>query len=337
MAGPGQVNSTFDTYDSNSNRETLSDIIDRITPAETPLYSLIGDEKVTGTRPTWQTDTLGTPDTDNAHVEGEIYTYDTVQATTRVGAPTQIFRKSFIISDTQEEVEKAGKSSDVAYERVKKGQEIKIDIETAMLGNQAAVAGAQNVARRLAGLRAWISTNDSMGAGGASGGYDSGSGLVNAAVNGTKRAFTKSLMDGVISGVYTSGGNPSVLMTSPYIKSVFSTFMSDSNIAQLRQNTNARTQATLVGAADAYLSDFGLIDIVPNRQMARTPDLARNAFLLEPEKLSKGWLRRIHEDKDVARTSDGQPVVIIGEMTLMVKNEAALGVVADLNGLTVSS
>jgi len=84
MAGPGQINSTFDSYDSRSNRETLADWVDRITPAETPLYSLIGDETVEGIKPEWQTDTLGTPDTDNAHVEGEIYTYDTIQATARV-------------------------------------------------------------------------------------------------------------------------------------------------------------------------------------------------------------------------------------------------------------
>ena len=337
MAGPGQINSTFDTSDSRSNRETLADWVDRITPAETPLYSLIGDETVEGIKPEWQTDTLGTPDTDNAHVEGEIYTYDTIQATARVANYTQIFRKSFIVSDTQEKVKKAGKTSDLSYERLKRGQEIKIDIETAFLSNQASIAGSASVPRRLGGLRAWLSTNDSMGAGGASGGYNAATGVVDAAINGTKRAFSKNLLDEAISSAYTAGGNPTVGMGSPYVKRVFSTFMADSNVAPLRVTASANSQATLVGAADAYLSDFGLLDIVPNRQMARTPDLARNFFLLDTDKLSKGWLRRIHEDKNVARTSDGQPVVIIGEVTLMVKNEAAHAVVADLNGIGIAA
>jgi len=337
MAGAGQVNSTFSTYDDNSKREVLSDMIDNITPAETPFYSLIGDEKVTGVNPTWQTESLGTPDADNAHVEGEIYTFETISPTARVSNPTQIFHKNFIVSGTDEVVDKAGKKSTVNHELLKKGKEIRIDIETVMLSNQASVIGSDAIPRRMGGFRAWLSTNDLLGAGGASGGFDPNTGIVNAAVNGTKRAFTKSLMDAAVAAGYTSGGDLEVIMGSPYVKSVFSTFMSDANIAQLRQNTNSRTQATLVGAADAYVSDFGLLDFVPNRQMARTPALARNVFFIDPKKVSKGWLRRIQEDKEVAKTSDGIPKVMLGEVTLIVKNEAAHAVVADINGLTAAS
>lgn len=332
----GQVNSTFDTYDSNSNRETLSDLIDRITPAETPLYSEIGEETVTGTKPTWQTDVLGEPDLDNAHVEGEIYQYDTVQQTSRVSNYTQIFRKATIISDTQENVEKAGKTSDVSYERARMGQEIKIDIEVAFLSNQASVAGSSAIPRRLGGLRAWLKSNDSIGAGGASGGYNAGTGNVEAAINGTQRAFTRAILDEMIAGTYIAGGNPDMLMCSPYVKRVFSGFINDAGTAQLRYPVKPTGQATIIGAADMYQSDYGLIEVVPNRQMARRPELARNAFLIDRSKIKKGWLRgrKIHEDKEVARVSDGTPTVMIGECTLMVTNEAAHGVAADLYGMS---
>lgn len=331
----GQVNSTYDVYDSNSNRETLSDLIDTITPAETPFYSEIGEETVTGVKPTWQTDQLGIPDLDNAHVDGEIYQYDTIQQTSRVSNSTQIFRKSVIISDTQEAVEKAGKTSDVAYEKARMGQEIKIDIEVAFLSNQASSAGSSAIPRRLGGLRAWIKTNDSIGAGGASGGYNVGTGNVDAAINGTQRAFTRAILDEMISGTYVAGGNPDMLMCSPYVKRVFSSFINDAGTAQLRYPVKPTGQATIVGAADMYQSDYGLIEVVPNRQMARLPELARNAFLIDRSKVKKGWLRsrKIHEDKGVARVSDGEPTVMIGEVTLMVTNEAAHGVAADLFGI----
>jgi hypothetical protein len=72
--------------------------------------------------------------------------------------------------------------------------------------------------------------------------------------------------------------------------------------------------------------------------MARTgASVARNAFLLDRSKLKKAWARKIQEDTKVAKTSDGLPCVLKCELTLRVNNEAALGVAADLYGMTASS
>jgi hypothetical protein len=331
-----QVANTYDTYDDASRRETFLDIITRLTPAETPLYSNIGNESIDGTEPVWQTENLAAPDLNNARVEGDIYTFDPVTGTARVKNYTQIFSKRAIVSNTQEAVKKAGKTSESAHLKIKLGQEIKIDMEAAMLSNQASVAGSSTVARRLAGLRAWISTNDLMGTGGASGGYNTSTGAVDAATNGTQRAFTKSLMDQLIGAGYIAGGNGDMLMVAPYVKQVFSTFMSDANVAQTRFAASKTDQVTIVGAADQYLSDYGIIEVVPNRQMARAAGLARNAFLLERDKLKKLWLRPIAPD-EADPNADGKPIVINGEMTLQVKNEAALAVVADIFGTSASA
>lgn len=333
---PTQVNQLFDTYDSKSNRETLMDVISNLTPVETPLYNNIGDVTVEGTEPTWQLDKLGTPDLNNAHLEGEVYEFQTLDATSRVKNYTQIFSKRFIVSNTQEAVKKAGKTSDVAYEKIKKGRELKIDMEVAMLSNQASNAGSSAVPRRMGGLRAWLATNDYMGTGGASGGYNAGTGAIDAATNGTQRSFTKALMDAAISGAYVAGGNPDMALVSPFVKQTFSTFMSDANVAQQRLAASKSSQVTIVGAADTYLSDYGTIEFVPNRQMVRSPTLARNAFFIETDKLKKAWLRKIAEDK-AEPNADGKPVVMNAEMTLMVQNEGAMSVVADLFGTSAST
>jgi hypothetical protein len=332
------ITNTYPTSTSVRNRETLSDLISMITPEETPLYSLIGTESVDGVRPEWQTDSLATPSVSNFFVQGDQYTYAATTATTRVSNYTQIMRKDWVTAKTQEVVSKAGPKSEHNRTKLIRGIELRTDIEATLVSNQASVAPATVLtAGKLGGLRAWIATNDSIGGGaGASGGYSAG--LVTVAVNGDQRTFTKALLDDNIQTVYTAGGNPTILMVSPYLKRVFSTFMSDSNVAAFRTNLTGKKQGTIYGAADTYISDFGDIDVVPNRQWARVgATLNRNAFLIEPGKLKVGVLRPIMEDTDIVANADAKTGVLICEITLIVKNEKALGCIADLYGTTAST
>ena len=59
-----------------------------------------------------------------------------------------------------------------------------------------------------------------MGSGGASGGFNTTTKLVDAATNGTQRTFTKTIMDNSIEDAYRAGGSPTILMLSPYLKRV---------------------------------------------------------------------------------------------------------------------
>lgn len=334
-----QVSNTYETFDAVGIRETLANTISMITPEETPFLSAIGRRSIDGTHPEWQTDTLATPDTDNNQPEGNEWTYQPITPTARVGNYAQISDKRIVISGTLEEVLKAGRKSEVARELRKKGVELKTDQEVIMISNQASSAGAANAAanRKAGALRAWLATNDLLGSGGASGGFNSGTGLVDAATNGTQRALTKALLDQAISAAYTAGGNPDMLMLSPYAKTVFSTFMSDSNVAPQRYETPKRGQTTIVAAADTYLSDFGTVNVVPNRQMARAgASIARNAFLLDTDKLHQGVLRPIRMVTS-AKTGDNEKRVILTEWTLIVDNEASQAVIADIYGMTASS
>lgn len=331
-----QVANTFETYDAVGNREELADKIYQITPEETPFLSLIGSKSVDTIHPEWQTDTLATPSTSNNQPEGNDWSYDAISPTTRVGNYCQISEKSIIISATQEVVNKAGRKSEVARETAKKGVELKTDMEVTLLSNQAASAGTGNGAtnRTLAGMRAWLATNDNMDAGGSSGSFSNG--IQGAATNGTQRAFTKAILDAVILSTYNAGGDATVLMLSPYVKTVFSRLLDDADVVPLRKTVNAG-QATIVAAADAYLSDFGLITVVPNRQMARAgATIARNAFLIDPKMVKKGVLRDIAIRKP-AMTGDAEKRVLNVEYTLIVNNEAAHGVAADLFGLSAST
>lgn len=336
-----QVSNTYETYDvgaAGGNREELADRIYQITPEETPFLSLIGRKPVASTHPEWLLDSLASPDTANNQPEGNDWNFDAITPPSRVGNYTQISDKKIIVSRTQDKTSKAGRKSDLAYNVAKKGVELRIDMEAIVLGNQASTAGSGNGAtnRKLGAFRAWLASNDAMGSGGSSGGFNTGTSVVDAATNGTQRAFTKAILDSVILSSYNAGGSPKTLMLSPYLKTVFSTFMADANVAQQRTAANGG-QTTIIAAADMYQSDFGKIAVVPNRQMARAgAAVARNAFLVDPKMVSLGVFDDIQLVKP-AKTGDAEKRVLITEYTLLVNNEAAHGVAADLYGLTSSS
>lgn len=335
-----QVANTYETYDAIGNREEIADKIWQITPEETPFLSLIGRKNVVSVHPEWQTDTLATPDTGNNQPEGDDWSYDAITPTTRVGNYTQISNKRIIISRTQEKTSKAGRKSELARAIAKEGVGLRIDMECIILGNQASAAGTGNGAtnRKVGAFRAWLASNDDMGAGGASGGFNSSTAVVDAATNGTQRAFTKAIMDSVILTTYNAGGNPSTVMVSPYVKTVFSDFMDDANVVPLRHPVKSGKGATIIAAADMYQSDFGLLAVVPNRQMARVSDgsIARNAFFIDPKMVSLGVFDDIKRVTP-AKTGDAEKRVLVCEYTLCVHNEAAHGVAADLYGLSASS
>jgi hypothetical protein len=332
-----QLANTFESYDAVGNREELADKIYQITPEKTPFLSLIGRKIAKTVHPEWQTDTLGSVDTDNNQPEGNDWSYDAITPTTRVGNYTQISEKSLIISRTQENTDKAGRKSELAREVAKKGTELKIDMEAILLSNQAASAGTGNGAtnRKLAGFRAWLATNDSLGATGSSGSFSNG--IQGAATNGTQRALTKALIDEVVLSTANAGGEANVLMMSNYNKTVASRFLDDADIVSLRKEVKGSEAATMVGAVDAYLTDFGLVNFVPNVQMTRAgAATARNVFLIDPSMVTMGVFDDIQIHKP-AKTGDAEKRVLNVEYTLIVNNEAAHGVVADTYGISASS
>jgi len=327
------VTNTFQTTSATVNRETLSDVVSRITPEDTPIYSMIEKIKVDGTHPEWSTDDLAAPG-DNIQLEGDDYTFGATTPAVRVGNYTQIMRKDGIISRTQNKTKEAGNDTKVKRQKLKKGIELRKDVEYSIVAANASVGGAT---RRSGSLSSWIETNASRGGSGANGGFNSGTGLTVAPTNGTLRTFTKTLLDSTMQSGYQNGANFKHVYGSSYIKSVFVTFMSDSNVAAFRYAASNGKNNSIVANADVYEGPHGKVFIHPNRVMSNAAAQARNVFLIDPEYLKWGWFDKIHEDKKVAKTGDAEKFVLIGEGELNPTNEKGLGVVADVFGLTATT
>ena len=321
-----QPTNLFDRYDgTKAVREDLANVIYNISPEDTPFMSSVGRENVSNTYFEWQTDALAAASTTNAVIEGDEATLDDRAATNRVGNYTQISRKVVGVSGTVEAVDKAGMRSYLAYELAKASSELKRDMETTLLFNQAAAVGSSSVARKTAGLPAWIRTNVSKAANGGNPTLSStNDGYPNAGrTDGTQRAFTEAMLKDVIQQVWSQGGDPKVAMMGPFNKTVASGF---AGIAAQRMNQQVGTTrgATILATADIYLSDFGRVSFVANRFQRE-----RDCFVLDPEYASVAYLRNFRTE-DLAKSGDSAKKMIIVEYGLKVKTSRAHGIIADL-------
>lgn len=306
MAAP---TNTFVSASAVGNREDLADFIDRITPSETPTYSMVAKTKATNTLHEWQIDTLRAAGA-NAQAEGDDSTATAVQPTVRLGNRTQILKEVASVSGTQESMDKAGRKSEMAYQLAKKSAELKLDIEFAFTQNNVTATAP----RQLRGLVGWAGDNVNSGAG-----YVAPNYMTNVAqTDGTPRAFTEALLKDIAQKVYKAGGRPTVLMMGTTQKQTFSTFSGNSTRFK---DADAELQASI----DVYKSDFGTYKAMVNLQQ-RTRDI----FLLQPDKLSAAILRP-WQITDLAKTGDSMRKQIIIELTLENKNPKAHGAIVDIS------
>lgn len=321
-----QPTNLFDRYDgTKAVREDLANVIYNISPEDTPLISSIGRENVSNTYYEWQTDALAAASTSNAVIEGDEATLDARAATNRVGNYTQISRKVVGVSGTVEAVDKAGMRSYLAYEMAKASSELKRDMEAILLFNQAAAVGSASVARKTAGLPAWLRTNVSKaGNGGNPTMSSTNDGYPNAGrTDGTQRTFTETMLKDVIQAVWAEGGDPKVCMMGPHNKKVASAFAGNAE-NRINQSTGAPKAFSIVATADVYLSDFGKVAFVPNRFQRE-----RDVFVLDPEYASVAYLRNF-QTETLSKTGDSERRMILVEYGLKVKTEKAHGIIADV-------
>ncbi|MFZ5784732.1 MAG: DUF5309 domain-containing protein [Pseudomonadota bacterium] len=315
MAAP--VN-TFVTGSAVGNRESLHDIISILNRDETPFISTIGAGTADATYEEWQLDTLGNADTGNSNLEGDESTASPIVPTVRAGNRTQILKKPFTISNTQEAVKKAGRDSEISYQTALAGRRIKMDLEAIACQNQASAAQAGAVPRKMGGFESWITSNESRGVGGAAGGFAGGNTV--SPVDGTLRPSTEALLKAVIRSAWTAGGKPTLLLMGGSQKQAFSGF---TGIATQYQEPKGKA-ATVIGAVDRYVSDFGTFSAMASRFVR-----GREIAVIDPTLWRLLWLREWRKE-ELAKTGDARKFHIIGEVTLESRNEAGNGIVADL-------
>lgn len=312
----GQTTGTFSSYDAKGNREDLSDMIYDVSPMETPFITRAAKVKAKATNHEWQTDALNAASA-TARIEGdEISSYDSTPATTRYGNYTHILRRTGVITDTQESVNKAGRDSEMAYQVPRRLREIKRDMEAVMLDNNAKVTGNDSTAREAAGVPAWI---PAANVDKASDGTNATGDGTDARQAGTARALDEAQLKSVTRSIYASSGEqPGVILCSPFNKQVISSF--SGNATRMDKSEDKKLYATV----DVYVGDFGALEILPSLHCETD-----NVYVLNMDFWKVAELRPAYK-KDMGINGDAEKFAVYWEGTLQASNPKASGLIADV-------
>lgn len=311
---------TFQTNDMIGVREDLADIIYDISPMETPFLTGVARVSASQVVHEWQTDALAAA-ANNAAVQGDDAPANVATPTVRLNNRTQISTKDARVSGTGRAVDIAGRADELDYQVLKRGRELRRDMEVALLSNKAKVVGnGVGIADELAGIVSWISTNESVGTGGVA---PSGDGT-DTRTDGTTRAFTEALLQPVLVSIFDQGGAPDTIMLGASNRQTFSGFAGNSTAVREVQQ---RGEDNVIRASfSVYASDFGDLRVIPNRFQR-----ARDGLILQMDLWAVGFLPgREFAQWDLAKTGDSDARQIISEYTLEARQEAASGIVADL-------
>jgi hypothetical protein len=289
----------FSTYDATAIREDLSDVIYDISPTDTPFLSSIAKKgSVSNTYFEWQTDALAAASSSNKHVEGAAVGTATTTATTRLGNYTQISKKVVEVTGTQDKVNNAGKKSEMAHQLAKASKELKRDMETSLLADNAAAAGNASTARATRGAANFITTN-----------------VTDAGTSGTHAAMVEADVTAVAEATWNAGGEPSTILLGATNKKLITAMAGRADQTQSVVDNNK----TVYNAVDVYVSDFGTFNI----QLDRYSD-QDVVYFLQPDMWSVDYLRDF-QTVDIAKEGDSDKKMLLVEYGLRCGNEAANG------------
>ena len=334
-----QSANTQDRYDTGNNvREDLSDVIYNISPTEVPAQSNFGRGTSMQTFKEWQVDALATA-ANNAAIDGDEFAGIALDKAERLGNYHQISRKDIVVSRRANIVNKAGRKSEIAYQIAKQGKALRRDVEVAITSRKVAVEGNSTLAMESAGIPTWIRTNIQRGAlgtaptlSGGTEGFPNGNGT-----GGADHQLTESDILTVIRNCYEQGGNPNMMMIPPSVKQLLSNYLFTSNARVATQyqdqGANPRGGITVVGAVDVYVSDFSIIDIVPNRfQLDSATDT--EVMILDTEYWEVSYLDG-YKTETIAKIGDHERRMLLVDWSLCSLNEAASGIIADVDNAQV--
>jgi len=287
----------YQTYDAKTNHEDLTDVLTKIGDMTTPVYSKLRKVAAKNTIHEWSTYTHDTA-ADNAQVEGATYSYGTLTAPQRLSNYTQIFRKTFQVSNTQQAVDPAGMEDEYAFRVQVALEAIGRDIEKALV-NGTGASGASGTARELKGILAFITTNVSTGYG-------------SSGTTGSGRNISEGELNKLIQDCYSNGGRPDWLLGS---------YTQVNKLAQLMSADRTYNDGNkeFTSAMLVYSSPFGRLVVEGDSQIPND-----TLTVLQKDMWAVAQLRPVKKI-DTPETADAKNGVLIGELTLEARAEKMNG------------
>lgn len=268
----------------------------------------------------WITDKLVAANGANKWVDTATYSTTTASGVTdyadsatvpsvRMRNHVQTMVKAISVSELAQAVSSVGGAGGLSYNLIVAQKELKRDMEARCVGNYASVASvAATTAGETASYFAGVQdqtvptrTLFDVGAGaGADGGYNTTTFVFDAYTPGTARGVTETEIRDLVQALYIGGcGGPDetlVAMCAPALKRTISTYFytSTAKIASYVKDVGGGTHSTASGSTEFWQTDFGLLELVPNRFMG---DLGTNQYALaiyDPAYFEIVYLRNVN-------------------------------------------
>jgi hypothetical protein len=320
-----------------------------------PFYDRVGRGRITAPVYDWVTDRLVAANGANKWVDSASYSTTTasgvVDYADSATVPTikyrnhaQIMVKAISVSELAQSVSSVGGSGGLEYNLIVAQKELRRDMEARLIGNYASVASvaattAGETASYIAGCKdQTVPTRNLVDTAGTEGGYNTSTFVFDALTVGTARGITEAKIRDLAQALYLGGcGGPDqnlVGMCDPTLKRTVSGYFytSTAKVASLLKDVGSASQATAQGSVEYFITDFGTVELVPNRFMG---DLGTNQyafFLFDPSYFEIVYIR------DVTVTENAK-IGLMDRRTANVYwgtrfNPECMGVIADINPAT---
>lgn len=302
--------------------EDVSDVIYRIDPEETPFVSALPQVGSKQILTEWLVQNLNSA-ADVPQPEGFTAVISPANKPNRLSNVCQIFARTVGVSGTLRVVDSIGGEDEYNRQLVMRGIELKRDLELVTTAN---IPKAATDPRHMAGMPTFCSQG-SVGAGGT---LPVGDGTT-AAVPGTARDLTLDIVNQAMQTAWTNGGSPTIGLMSGNIKNYFSSLSQGGTgnaiVAQNIVSASPQGQMTIQGAVDVYRTNFGTLQLAPDRFMPQNMVLLISRDYVELAPLPE----RNMVEQQYAKTGDNTQGGIIFEGTLRVTAPKAHAAIFGLN------
>jgi len=296
------VTNTFQSHTAigNTIREDLYDTITDISPLDTPLLSMIGRTTATSTKHEWLEDSLAAVAT-TAGLEGDEFSATAAAVPTRHVNYTQILRKDFLVSGSNEAALHAGMSSQIGYQGRKALEELARNTEATLIQGVKTVTtvlGDTNDARKMDGLSAFAGNTTTA--------------------LGTVASVTEASMAALLELIWDDGVMADTVLANSHLKKEFSAY---TTVTRIHHDGGVNDPRAVVRNVEMYESDFGTVNVFLERYVnAGDIGYAFNKSYLNVAIFRPTRLERL------AKTGDAEKIMVLHELTLEVLAPDAVGI-----------
>lgn len=282
------------TYDSQSlavNKEDLRDVIAFLSEDRAPMYREFAKGKANATVHEWVEDKLRAS-AENAQVEGKTFTYEDATTETRKSNYCQIMNAEYSISGTQQAVDKVGAKDQLKRALTNAMKELARDAEAAAAGAGAGDAGDDSNPREMKSLLKQVASANVVTASG-------------------DKVLTEDKLNDLIEKVWTNTNPDSVFVSGKLKRAISKLSLSSGRSTEI-------VGGKLPSYVSTYESDFGLVNIYLDPEMADT-----DIYVTRKDMNEWAFLRPFHMVDGLAITGDAKNGVVLGELTVALRNSYA--------------